>query len=189
MIAFWEQIKATTNGTAGLVVFVSELVLMLLGAAVFAIATGSGAMGVAVTAGACTFIVALLAPAAAAFAQGYRPALAPGTALGSGGVLWHVTSTRWEVGDRVMFDHRRCRLRACVQRADRPFSLPRRAVYFFTADPATAHVLGNVARGRARYVYRLTNPRSDAEALARGIAVAIPGDVHAVVADRTEWHG
>lgn len=187
MKSLWEQTKATTNGRAGLAVFLVELAFMLAGAALFCIAMVVGAPTVATIAGACTLVLALLTPAATAYAQGYRRAPDADAVLGTGKSVWHVTAKRWEVGDAVILDHRRCRLRSCVQRADRPFALPRRAVYFFTTDPAHAHVLGNVARSRARYIYRLTNLTTDGDAFSRDIAVAVTGDVHAVIAERREW--
>jgi hypothetical protein len=185
--SLWEQTKATTNGRAGLAAFLVELAFMLAGAALFCIAMVVGAVTLAVIAGACTLVLALLTPAVTAYAQGYRRAPDVDAVLGTAGGIWHVTARRWEVGDSVTLDHRRCRLRSCVQRADRPFALPRRAVYFFTADPAHAHVLGNVARSRARYVYRLTDPTTDGDVFSRGIAVAVTGDVRAVIAERHEW--
>lgn len=184
---YWAQSKATTNGRLGFTVFVAELSLLLASAVLFFLATLVGAMDLARVAAICTVVFALLTPAATAIAQGYRRAPDSGALLSASGGLWHVTAQRWEVGGVVVLDHRRCRLRSCVQRSDRPFTLPRRAVYFFTTDPTEAHVLGNVARSRARYVYRLTAPQTDGEVFQRGIAIAVAGDVKATVAARHEW--
>lgn len=187
MKALWEQTKATTNGRIGFGAFVVWLGLLVAMDVLFFVGTVSGAMTLALVGAACALGLALLAPAVTAIAQGYRRAHdRDAVVLGRDG-LWHVSAQRWEVGDAVVLDHRRCRLRSCVQRSDRPFAPPRRAVYLFTAEPPQEHVLGNVARGRARYLYQLAHPATDGKVFQRGIAIAVTGDVRATVVARHEW--
>ena len=186
MKALWEQTKATTNGRTGLTVFTIGLILPLVMVVLFVVAMSRGALTLALVLGACTVGLELLMPAVMAIAQGYRPVEDSDAVLSATDGLWHTTAQQWEVGDTVVFDHRRCRLRSCVQQSSRPFALPRRAVYFFTTNPERAHVLGNVARSRARYLYQLADPKTDGSLFQRGIAIAVAGDVTATVADRRD---
>ncbi|WP_144407245.1 hypothetical protein [Clavibacter michiganensis] len=180
--AWFEQAKATTNGRRGLVVFLSYLFVLPVTLLVAEVALLTGATTLAGVSAVITFGLGLITVPIAAVAQGYHrapDALSPTTA-----VVWHLTSQLWDVGDRIALEQRRCRLRSCMQRSDQPFALPRRAVFVFTADPADAHVRGNVTRSRARYLYRLDISDTYGQVFQRGIAVAIAGNVHATVSAR-----
>ncbi len=180
--AWLEQAKATTNGRRGLVVFLSYLSVLPVTLLVAEVALLSGATTLAGVSAVITFGLGLFTVPMGAVAQGYHrapDALSPTT-----GVVWHLTAQLWDVGDRVVLEQRRCRVRSCMQRSDRPFAFPRRAVFVFTADPADAHVRGNVTRSRAHYLYRLDISETRGQVFQRGIAVAFAGDVHATVLAR-----
>jgi hypothetical protein len=182
MRAWFEQARAVMNGRLGLAVFLAYLTLLAVMAPVVVLAPLFGATTLAgVSAvlgiGLCVFFVPVLA-----VAMGYCQA--PDAESSTLGLVWHLTPQRWDVGDSVVLERRRCRVRSCVLRSDRPFAVPRRAVYVFTACPAEAHMRGNVPRSRARYLYRLDVDEVHGQVFRRGIAAAIAGDVHATVSAR-----
>jgi len=180
--AWFEQAKATTNGRRGLVVFLSYLIVLPVTFLVADVALLIGPTTLAGVSAVITFGLGVFTVPVTAVVQGYHRA--PDALPPTTGVVWHLTSQLWDVGDRVVLEQCRCRLRSCMQRSDRPFALPRRAVFVFTAEPADAHVRGNVTRSRARYLYRLDISETHGQLFQRGIAVAIAGDVHATVSAR-----
>jgi hypothetical protein len=177
-----EQARAVMNGRLGLAVFLGYLILLPVTLLVTDVALLIGAITLAGVSALITFGLAVFAVPVTAFAQGYRHA--PDAESSAMGVVWHLTSQRWDVGDGVVLERRRCRLRSCLLRSDRPFAVPRGAVYVFTAYPTEAHMRGNVTRSRARYLYQLDISEVHGQVFRRGIAAAVAGDVRATVSAR-----
>ncbi|OUE28645.1 hypothetical protein BFL35_16370 (plasmid) [Clavibacter michiganensis] len=100
--AWFEQAKATTNGRRGLVVFLSYLFVLPVTLLVAEVALLIGATTLAGASAVIAFGLGLFTVPIAAVAQGYRRA--PDALSSTTGVVWHLTSQLWEVGDRVVLE-------------------------------------------------------------------------------------